>query len=217
MKLALAGACLMAVMAVTSGCASATPSPVASAQAAPESPATASDQAAAESYCTEKGGQLVDRTAIWNTNADPPAWLTLAGRLRLCEFESGTGENPTRISVDLTTLYSEQPTIAAVAYLSKVRAPQPAQVGQNPAEYSCMAGLDGTSAFGNTATVGGWVDTGQPVFTVMNLCVFADLSAIDEFGVWYYANGTVRGADLAPLMRYQPNGKLPAMFGGARP
>ena len=35
---------------------------------------------------------------------------------------------------------------------------------------------------------------------------------IDEFGIMYYAAGTVRGADLAPLFRYQPGNKLPAMF-----
>jgi hypothetical protein len=46
----------------------------------------------------------------------------------------------------------------------------------------------------------------------MNMCFFADGSAIDEFGILYYADGTVRGADLAPLFRYQPGNKLPAMF-----
>jgi hypothetical protein len=46
----------------------------------------------------------------------------------------------------------------------------------------------------------------------MNMCFFADGSAIDEFGIFYYADGTVRGADLAPLFRYQPGDKLPAMF-----
>jgi len=50
----------------------------------------------------------------------------------------------------------------------------------------------------------------------MLMCVFADGSAIDAFGIFYYANGAVRGADLAPLFRYQPNGKLPAMFEAPR-
>jgi hypothetical protein len=56
----------------------------------------------------------------------------------------------------------------------------------------------------------------EPVFKVMNLCVFADGSAIDEFGIMYYAAGTVRGADLAPLSRYQPGDKLPAMVAEPR-
>ena len=30
---------------------------------------------ASEAYCTEQGGRLVHRHAVWNTNADPSAWL----------------------------------------------------------------------------------------------------------------------------------------------
>ena len=44
------------------------------------------------------------------------------------------------------------------------------------------------------------------------MCFFADGSAIDEFGIFYYANDAVRGADLAPLLAYQPGDKLPAVF-----
>ena len=36
--------------------------------------------------------------------------------------------------------------------------------------------------------------------------------AIDEFGLFYYSDGTVRGADLAPLFRYQPGNRLPAVY-----
>jgi hypothetical protein len=46
----------------------------------------------------------------------------------------------------------------------------------------------------------------------MSLCMFADGSAIDEWGITYYSDGTVRGADLATKMRYQPDGPLPAVF-----
>jgi hypothetical protein len=132
--------------------------------------------------------------------------------MTLCEFEMGIGDSTTRISVDLTTLYSEQPTIAAIAYLSKVKTTPPNPVGSNPAQYSCTVDFGGSSGFGNTAAGGGWVDQDQPVFVVMNLCVFADMSAIDEFGMWYHANGTIRGADLTGKLRYQPGNELPAMF-----
>jgi hypothetical protein len=54
------------------------------------------------------------------------------------------------------------------------------------------------------------------VFKVMNMCFFADGSAIDEFGIFYYANDAVCGADLAPLFAYQPGGKLPAVFAEPR-
>ena len=118
--------------------------------------------------------------------------------------------------MDLATLSSTEPTIAAVAYLSKVGPVVPPDPSENPAVYDCNAGLGGAAAFGNTAAGGGWVDAAQPVFKVMTMCVFADGSAIDAFGIFYYASGAVRGADLAPLFRYQPNGKLPAMFEAPR-
>ncbi len=171
------------------------------------------DTAAAEKYCTDQGGMLVDRVATWNTNADPSAWLELAGRMHLCEFEMGQGETATRISVDLVTLYSEEPTLAGLAYLSKIPPTLPKESSANPAAYNCTQGLAGTSQFGNTsASGGGWTDKTQPVFVVMSLCMFADASAIDEWGITYYADGTVRGADLATKMRYQPTGPLPAVF-----
>jgi hypothetical protein len=171
---------------------------------------------ASRAYCNGKGGMLVDRVATWNTNADPAAQLPLAGHQTFCEFESGHGDQTTRISVDLVTLSSAQPTIAAVAYLSKIGPVVPPDPSRNPAIYNCNTGLGGAAAFGNTASGGGWLDARQPVFKVMIMCVFADGSAIDAFGIFYYANGTVRGGDLAPLFRYQPNGKLPAMFEGPR-
>ena len=175
--------------------------------------AAAIDTAAAEKYCTDQGGVLVDRVATWNANADPSAWLELAGRMRLCEFEMGEGDATTRISVDLVTLSSEEPTLAGLAYLSKVPPTLPKQSSANPAAHNCMQGLAGTSQFGNTpASGGGWVDETQPTFVVMSLCMFADGSAIDEWGITYYANGDVRGADLATKMRYQPDGSLPNVF-----
>ncbi len=167
----------------------------------PATTATSVEASSAEQYCTDQGGILVPRVATWNTNADPAARLELAGRATFCEFESDE-ETPSRIAVDLVTLYSEQPTIAAVAYLSTVSTSSPEQVGPNPAEFSCSVDYAATAAFGNTATVGGWV----------SMCVFPDLSAIDAFGLWYHANGEIRGTDLADVLRYDPDGRLPAMF-----
>ena len=155
---------------------------------------------------------LVDRVAVWNTNAGPAAQLPLAGKMTFCEFESGTGQATTRIAVDLTTLSSKQPTLAAIAYLSKIGPVVPPDPGQNPGAYDCNTGLGGAGTFGTTAAGGGWVAASQPVFKVMNMCFFADGSAIDEFGIFYYANDAVRGADLAPLLAYQPGDKLPAVF-----
>ena len=143
--------------------------------------------------------------------------MQAAGRQTFCEFETGEGDDATRISVDLTTLSSTEPTLASIAYLSTVRTTSPPVVGQNPAQWSCANDFLGSAAFGNTAAGGGWVDATQPVFAIMDHCVFADGSSIDAFGLWYHANGTIRGADLAPLFAYQPGDRLPALYEGTRP
>ena len=173
-------------------------------------------------YCIAQGGQLVDRVATSNTNGDPAAQLPLAGRMTFCEFEQGSGDSTTRISVDLVTLLSMSPTLAAIAYLSRSPAVLPPQPSANPADYNCTNGLGGTTSWGNADVSGGWVDASQPVFTVMDECVFPDFSAIDAWGIFYYADGAVRGADLATKMRYHPDERgLPAIFtpktGGNRP
>jgi len=187
-----------------------------SASVGPSAGSSTSDTAARD-YCTQQGGQLVERHAVSNTNGDPSTWLRLAGEATFCEFESGTGNETTRIAVDLVTLSSEQPTLAGLAYLSKVRPTLPDTPSTNPAAYNCAAGLGGTEAFGTAAaSSGGWVNEDEPVFSVMDMCVFADGSAIDEWGITYYAQGTVRGADLATKMRYQPAGELPAVFPSTR-
>ncbi|HET7828806.1 MAG TPA: hypothetical protein VFL03_04550 [Candidatus Limnocylindrales bacterium] len=186
--------------------ASASESPTA--EASPASGGTSS----AEQYCTDKGGILTPRRAAWNTNQDESAWLLLATTQTFCEFTDGTGDSETRISVDLTTLSSETPTLAAIAYLSRIRTTSPPQASANPAEYSCQNDFDGATYFGNSAAGGGWTDPSQPVFVVMIPCTFADGSSIDAFGLWYHANGVIRGADLAPLMAYQPGNDLPAVY-----
>ena len=178
---------------------------------------SAFDAAAAEKYCTDQGGQLVDRVATANTNGDPSTWLHLAGRMRLCEFESTADGNTTRISVDLVTLYSQQPTLAGLAYLSKLPPPKTPTPSTNLAAYNCTNGLGGARNYGNAlAAGGGWTDQAQPVFQVMVLCVFADMSGIDEWGITYYANGIVRGADLSTKMRYRSGGPLPPVFSPSR-
>jgi hypothetical protein len=208
---------LAGLLLAVAGCAApATPSAPA-ASSGGGGAAGSSGDGAARQYCTDQGGMPVDRVATWNTNADPAAQLPLAGKMTFCEFESGSGQQTTRISVDLTTLSSKQPTLAAIAYLSKIGPVLPANPGQNPGAYDCNSGLGGSGTFGTTAAGGGWVAASEPVFKVMNLCFFADGSAIDEFGIFYYANDVVRGADLAPFFAYQPGGKLPAVFEKPRP
>ncbi len=165
-----------------------------------------------EQYCTAKGGQLQTRAAYWGTNGDQSSWVALAGSTTMCRFQADD-EAKSRIYVDLTTLSSQKPTLAALAYLSKVPMP-PSTGGANPATGYCSKELDGSSTFGGVgASGGGWVAKDDADDVVVALCVFPDLSFIDEWGLAYHSDGTIRGTDLATAMAYQPTGPLPPVFG----
>ncbi len=162
---------------------------------------------AARQHCTDSGGEALMATPYFGTNGDPEQWLELGGGIELCRFENT--DDDTRIYVDLVTLYSEQPTLAGVAYLSQVPPVLPRQPSANPATFNCAA-LGGSAQWGGDFGSGGWVTSDRPD-EVVDLCVFPDLSFIDEFGIFYYADGTVRGKDLATVMRYDAD-PLPAIF-----
>ena len=155
---------------------------------------------------------LVDRTATWNTNADPSQWLQLAGRERFCEFEMGQGDETTRISVDLVTLYAEEPTLASVAYLSKVSRRPPAaerqsgdvQLPRGAGRHGDVRQRRGRRRLGRRQPAG--VRGHGPVRVRGHV-------GDRRVRLLYHADGTIRGADLATKMRYQPGGKLPAIFG----
>jgi hypothetical protein len=83
--------------------------------------------------------------------------------------------------------------------------------GVNPAAVDCNQVVHGTSTWGTTISGGGWVNLDDPDFTVVDLCVFPDGSAIDEWGITYYAGNVVRGADLAPLLRFNED-VVPLLF-----
>jgi putative hemolysin len=155
-------------------------------------------------YCLLQDGILIERFPFVGTDTGTP--LQLNGSRWFCEFTGSPEADPpsSRISVELSTLFASQPTLAAVAYL--VRPPLPeTDDSANLAESYC-AYLGGSSAFGgNSASGGGWAsDPGNPESTVIGVCVFPDGSAIDDWGLAYNASGTIRGANLAPLLRYQP-------------
>jgi len=161
--------------------------------------ALASDDTAA-TYCTDQGGTVETRDPYWGTNLDQSQWVRLAGSIELCMFADPNDGN-VRIYVDTTTLAARRPTLAAAAYLAKVPLAN-VPPGVNPAAIDCDQIVHGTSSWGTTVSGGGWVNLDDPDFTVVDLCVFADGSAIDEWGITYYAGDVVRGADLAPLFRF---------------
>jgi putative hemolysin len=97
-----------------------------------------------------------------------------------------------RIVIALRTLYDEKPSLAALLYVLK-----PSPVGHchgNPSSCYC-AQLGGT---GTAVTI-----AGQDI----EMCFFADGSAIDAWGLTYHANGVVRGVDLTRVMRFKYDGR----------
>jgi putative hemolysin len=169
---------------------------------------TAATEADASAYCTSKGGTVQTRDAMWGTNGAQAQWESLGRSTAMCRFQTLHDNANSRIYVDLTTLFTQSPTLASVAYLSKVP-PKPTVAG-NPATIYCAA-LGGSSQFGTGAAGGGWVNKDDPDDTVVALCVFPDGSFIDEWGLTYYAGGVVRGIDLSKAFRYQP-AQVPSFF-----
>lgn len=194
----------VAALLLTTAAAGAQSSSPASAPAAGATPAASAapgtdDLTAAADYCTSVGGQVQERRATWDTNQDPSAWVDLGRSIELCRFQADD-EAQSRIYVDLLTLWQEQPSLAAAAYLARV--PMDADPSQgNPATVYCSQQLYGSAAFGSGAQGGGWVAPDDPDDPVVAMCVFADGSMIDEWGLAYMSDGTVRGADLSTLFR----------------
>ena len=168
-----------------------------------------SELGSARDYCASVGGQVQDRHAAWNTNADPASWVDLGRSLEVCRFQADD-EARSRIYVELLTLWSDKPSLAASAYLATIPMSEELRPG-NPATLYC-ADLAGSSQFGAGAAGGGWVNRDDPDDPVVALCVFPDGSAIDDWGLAYHGSGAVRGADLAPLFRADVMG-LPPIFG----
>ncbi len=175
---------------------------------APTESFTTIDLSAARSVCEEKTGQVQVREAMFGTNDDPSTWIDLGRSIELCRFEAADGS---RIYVDTGTLAAEGPTIASVAYLAQVPMAEYDASQGNPATAYC-ADLAGSSAYGMGAAGGGWVNTSDPVDIIVAMCVFPDGSMIDEWGLAYHSDGTIRGIDLALEFVYQPTDGLPPIF-----
>ncbi len=163
---------------------------------------------ASKAYCATQGGKVQVRTPAAGTNSPP--LIRLAGPVAFCRFTGTQGGSPSSISVDLRTLTTRRPTLAALAYLEKPDVGRiPGSV--NPASVYCSR-LGGSDQFGGeTASGGGWI-VGRSAATALQACVFPDGSIIDSFGILYHSQGVVRGADLTTKLRYRPS-RLPQVFG----
>jgi putative hemolysin len=164
--------------------------------------------AAWKAYCASQGGKVQVRTPAAGTNSPP--LIRLAGPVAFCRFTGTQGGGTSSISVDLRTLTTRAPTLAALAYLVKPAAGRiPGNV--NPASIYCSR-LGGSDQFGGQGLAGGGWIVGRSAATALQACVFADGSIIDSFGILYHSQGIVRGADLTTRLRYRPQ-RLPDVFG----
>ena len=169
------------------------------------------DPEAAAAYCVEQGGEVRERVPVLNTNLPRESWVELGTPQRFCEFAQDEGDDPDSwISISLDTLYTQSPTLAALAYLTTPPMPEMTG-GSNPSAAYCVH-LGGAYDIGGGG--GGWVTSdSDPVIEVQRYCVFADGSMIDAWGLTYHTGDVIRGADLTSILRYQPENP-PQVFPG---
>ncbi len=160
---------------------------------------TAAAQSPAESYCLQKGGKVEVRRPVYGSNGSNLLFLT--GSRQFCQFRSK--KDGSRIHILLETLYSTQPSLAALAYYNPP--PYGGGGGGNPASYYCTQ-LGGTDVFGgpNDPAGGGWYLKGT-IDETLEACIFPDMSSIDSWGLTYKSAGIIRGIDLTTVMRFNPN------------
>jgi putative hemolysin len=160
----------------------------------------AADLGKAEDYCVKKGGEVDVREPYFNTNDDPQNWFRLSGDREFCKFT--LKKDGSRIFVELSTLYTEQPTLAALAYYAEV--PYNENCNGNPASCYCSQ-IGGTDLFGGVnANGGGWVKKSDAIDPVLETCIFPDMSTIDSWGLTYHQfGGIIRGKDLSKVLRYK--------------
>jgi putative hemolysin len=156
------------------------------------------DSSAAADYCVTSGGEVETRAPYFNTNDDPSNWLRLTGSRKFCQFTLKS--DGSRIHVLLSTLYSEKPSLAALAYYAKV----PLQDGCNGNPASCYCSqLGGTDLFGGiNLNGGGWVLKGA-IDESLEACIFPDMSSIDSWGLAYHQANIVRGKNLNKVLRFK--------------
>jgi putative hemolysin len=166
--------------------------------AAPAGAQAAAREAGADkvagAYCTKTGGVPARMHPFSGTNNDPSQWMQYGNNELACTY---TADDSSQITIFEHTLESRKPTMAALAYYAKV--PSEGGVG-NPSLAYCVQ-LGGAWQVGNGFDGGGWATAaGERVY---GLCVFADGSAIDAWGLLYHSADIVRGKDLATVLRFE--------------
>ncbi len=166
---------------------------------APAARAAGESVADATTYCAAKGGKVLTRVPYLNTNDAENAWFKLAGSAQFCAF---TAKDGSRLELLLSTLNSTQPTLAALAYYAEEPLDEKTcQGGASPGFCYCRQ-VGGTDVFGSGAGGGGWVNKSEPVFTVLDACIFPDQSSIDSFALAYHSANIIRGKNLKGVLKY---------------
>ncbi|MEX2981005.1 hypothetical protein [Streptomyces sp. C36] len=146
-------------------------------------------------WCKSQGGDPASYRPFYDSG---PKLTPLGGRRELCEF---TAKDTSHIVVATDTLAADLPTLAALAYVRKPPLPEHPQ--GNPSAAYCAA-IGGTTQFGDRkGDTGGWIRSGEPIDRdhLRSMCLFADGSTIDAWGLTYHAHGVIRGADLEHRFR----------------
>jgi putative hemolysin len=147
-------------------------------------------------YCTSTGGLVEVRFAVYGTNNPQQDWLPLAGKEPFCQYTLAS--DGSRIHLALDTLYTQKPTLAALAYYAQV--PWNGKGNGNPASYYCTQ-LGGAEIGASDVAGGGWVSMGG-IDEILETCVFPDNSTIDSWGLFYHSDNIIRGIDLSTVLRY---------------
>jgi putative hemolysin len=147
-------------------------------------------------YCTQTGGLVEARWPVYGTNNPPQDWLRLSGDEAFCQYTLAA--DGSRIHLSLNTLFTTEPSLAALAYYAEV--PWNGQGEGNPASYYCTQ-LGGAEIGATSASGGGWVSTGG-IDQVLEACIFPDNSTIDSWGLFYHSDNIIRGIDLSTVLKY---------------
>lgn len=148
-----------------------------------------------QAYCRATGGVVENMYPAYGTNGGTA--LRLAGLEGFCVY---TATDQSQIYLLLSTLSTDHPSLAALAYYAEVQSSGGCE--GNPASCYCTQ-LGGSDLFGGVnAAGGGWIPENDPSF-VLEACIFPDLSSIDSWGLYYHSAGIIRGIDLSTVLRYK--------------
>jgi putative hemolysin len=150
-----------------------------------------------EAYCVSTGGNVETRIPVYGTNNPMKDWLRLSGIQGFCQYTAAS--DGSRIHVSLDTLFTQKPSLAALAYYAQTTWNG---VGEgNPASLYCTQ-LGGSDLFGGINAAGGaWVQL-NTVDVALEACIFPDNSTIDSWGLLYHSDNIIRGTDLSTVLKF---------------